>query len=475
MRVTLFPPSGGDTHEAGVVTQPSEVSGARISHARTQSSDELVHDLAQRAGIGNAALDALRHELAACRTECAGGARRGLGAGVTIGAESLHGAHRTHPSIALEPAALEQLHVAGALLGAGEKRAEHHALGAGRYRLDDVAGVGDPTVGDHRDVPLPGPSCREPDRRQLRHARAADDASGADRTSADANLDRIGSGVGEGVDAVLGDHVAGDHGQRGPARLDPLDRLDHACRVSVGGVDTDCVDGGSHQRLDPSLEVVADAHCGGTAEPAAAVLRCVGELEPLLDVLHRDEPGEPAVGVDERQLLDAVLLEDQLRLFERRTHLRRDEAVTRHELGDRALEIDALAEADVAVRQDADEGTLLVGDRHAGELELRHQRLCLVQPRRRGQCHRVGDHAALTTLDLSHLSRLLCDAEVAVDHTDPALARHGDRHAGLRDAIHGRRHERDVELDVGREAWPSCRRRQATSRSNRGRSRRRRT
>ena len=53
----------------------------------------------------------------------------------------------------------------------------------------------------------------------------------------------------------------------------------------------------------------------------------------------------------------------------------------RHELGDRAVEVGALAEADVAVGEDADEAAVGVGDRHAGELEPVHQRLGLVQQR----------------------------------------------------------------------------------------------
>jgi hypothetical protein len=36
----------------------------------------------------------------------------------------------------------------------------------------------------------------------------------------------------------------------------------------------------------------------------------------LVDVLDGDEPGEAAVGVDHRQLLDAVTAEDRLGLFQ---------------------------------------------------------------------------------------------------------------------------------------------------------------
>ena len=72
------------------------------------------------------------------------------------------------------------------------------------------------------------------------------------------------------------------------------------------------------ERLDPLLDVVADADGGRAAQPPGVVAGGVGELLALLDVLDRDQPGEAAVVVDERQLLDAVALQDRLGLVERR-------------------------------------------------------------------------------------------------------------------------------------------------------------
>ena len=200
----------------------------------------------------------------------------------------------------------------------------------------------------------------------------------------------------------------------------------------------------------------------------AVVAGGVRELLALLDVLHRDQPGEAAVVVDERQLLDAVALQDRLRLFERRADRRRAEVLGRHELRHRAVEVAALAEADVTVRQDAHEAAVGVGDRHAREPEPVHQLLGIVQRRRRRQRHRVGDHPALAALDLLHLGGLVGDREVAVDDADAALAGHRDGHARLGDLVHRGRHERDRQRDVGGERGcrvDACR---ATSRSTRG-------
>ena len=241
-------------------------------------------------------------------------ADRRLAAGVAVGAEALHRAHRAHAAVALVAATLEQLHLARALLGAGEQRAEHHGLGAGGDRLDDVAGVRDAAIGDDRDAQPVGPPRRVPDRRQLRHAGATDHPRRADRAGPDADLDGVGPGLGERLDALLGDDVAGDDRQRRPAALDPLDGLDHAGRVAVGGVDGDGVTRFGDERLDPLLDVVADTDGGRAAQPAGVVTGGVRELLALLDVLHRDQPGKAAVVVDEGQLLDAVALQDRLRL-----------------------------------------------------------------------------------------------------------------------------------------------------------------
>ena len=69
----------------------------------------------------------------------------------------------------------------------------------------------------------------------------------------------------------------------------------------------------------------ADADCGADAQPALRILRRLGEFDPLLDVLDRDEPGQPSPGVDDRQLLDLLLMQDGLGFRERRPDRRRDQ------------------------------------------------------------------------------------------------------------------------------------------------------
>src|SRR3546814_1925008 len=73
---------------------------------------------------------------------------------VAVGRAARHGADRAHAAIGLVGAALEQEHLAGALLGAGEERADHGAARARGHRLGEVAGELDAAVGDRKSTRL---------------------------------------------------------------------------------------------------------------------------------------------------------------------------------------------------------------------------------------------------------------------------------------------------------------------------------
>src|SRR5665213_139319 len=165
----------------------------RFAHARAGDLDELgaraahqlVDDRRQRPLVGNAALDALGHQLF----------RGALAFGVleiAVGAALPHRAQRAHAAVALVRAALVELDVAGRLLGAREQAAEHHARRAGGDGLADVAGIADAAVGDQRNAGLGDPFDGELDRGDLWHADAGHDPRRADRARANADLDGVG-------------------------------------------------------------------------------------------------------------------------------------------------------------------------------------------------------------------------------------------------------------------------------------------
>src|SRR2546428_710941 len=171
----------------------------------------------------------------------------------------------------------------------------------------------------------------------------------------------------------------------------------------------------------------------GVSPAAVLVLVGVGMLAALEDVLHRDEAPQDAVLVHHRELLDAVRAEDPLRLVERRALGRRDQAVLRHGVADRAVQL--ALELQVAVRDDPDQLPRPIDDRHARDLEPGHQLVGLAQRAVRAQRDGIEDHPRLAALDAVHLRRLAVDGHVLVQHADAALARDRHRHLRLRDGV----------------------------------------
>jgi len=410
-----------------------------VAHPAAQPADHLEEHVGHRALVGHAPLDALGDELLRAHLAVLE---------VAVGRAVLHGGERAHAADHLEAAPLHEDPLAGALLGAGEHRAHHHRLGAGGERLDDVARVLDAAVGDDRHVA--GPLDRVHHRGELRHAHAGDDARGADRAGAHADLDRVDAARDQGRRAVARGHVAGDELDVGEALAHRGGGVEHALRVAVRGVEHQHVDAGSHERLRARKVVARRADRGGHAQAAVAVLVGRGVLPALVQVLHGHEPAQHARGVHHRQLLDAVAAHDRLGLVERGAGGGRDELVLGHRLGERAVE--GALELQVAVGDDAHQPPLVVDHRHARDLEAGHELHGLAQRGLGGEGDRVHDHPALRALHPVDLGRLPVDRHVLVQHADAAGAGHRDGHLALGHRVHRRRHERHVEGDAAREA-----------------------
>ena len=126
------------------------------------------------------------------------------------------------------------------------------------------------------------------DRGDLRHADAGDDARGADRARADADLDRVRARIDQRARASAVTMLPAITCVVGPARLDALDGVEHAARVAVRGVDHHHVDAGLAQRRDAVERVGRGADRGADAQPAALVLAGARELGGLLEILDRD-------------------------------------------------------------------------------------------------------------------------------------------------------------------------------------------
>ena len=179
-----------------------------------------------------------------------------------------------------------------------------------------------------------------------------------------------------------------------------------------------------------------------------AILRRIRIFPHLFDIFNCDEPFEITVLIDERQFLDAMILEHPLRFGERRIFRRRDEAFLRHDFLDRLVQI--RLETHIAIRDDPDQFPVH-RDRHAGNVVFIHQIVRIGEKIVRSQRNRIDDDAVLRTLDLVDLFALLVDAHILVNDADAALTRNRNRHFRLRDRVHPRRHHRDIQLDFIRQ------------------------
>ena len=168
--------------------------------------------------------------------------------------------------------------------------------------------------------------------------------------------------------------------------------------------------GVDHQEVDPRLDQRLralepgrpDPGRGADPQPALLVLAGVRKGLRLLDVLDRDQPDQPVVGVDHEQLLDPVAVQELLGLLALDPFAHGDQPLGGHQLAHRHLGVGR--EADVAVGQDADQAAALALDHRDARDAVRRHQLERVGERRLGaERDRVDHHAGLELLDLAHL------------------------------------------------------------------------
>ena len=212
--------------------------------------------------------------------------------------------------------------------------------------------------------------------------------------------------------------------------------------MTVRGIQHQHVDLRLDQRRSAIQHVGGGTDGGGAQQTSARVTGGIRVFHGLFDILDGDEAAQHTRVVDERQLLDAVAGEDLLRLLEGRADGADDEVILGHHVADAAGIVGD--ETHIAVGENADELTVHA-DRHAGDLELTHQRVRVRDGVVGGQREGIDDNAVLRTLDHIHLIGLRLDGHILVDNTDAALTRDGDRHLRLGDRVHSGGHQRGVE------------------------------
>src|SRR5690606_30375799 len=178
------------------------------------------------------------------------------------------------------------------------------------------------------------------------------------------------------------------------------DHVEQDTRVRVGGIDNEHVDPGVDKRHRALPRIAEEADRRAHHQPPLAVLGGQRELFGLDEVFHGDQPAEPAVVVDQWQLLDSVLGQQLDGVFGLDAHRPGDQGHRRHYFANPAcLVLDRRDEAQVAVGDDADQHVVLINDRKAGYAVVTAQRVDLGERGIRPGRDRVGDHARLGTLD----------------------------------------------------------------------------
>ena len=182
-------------------------------------------------------------------------------------------------------------------------------------------------------------------------------------------------------------------------------------------------------------------------QAAAGVARGIRVLHGLFNILDRDEALEVALFIDDRELFDSVAAKNFLCVQHGGADRRGDKVFLRHDVGDLLVEVLVGHEAEVAVRDDADELAVLT-DRHAGDLVAAHEAVRLAHRVVRRKVERIDDNAVFGALDHIDKVCLTLDRHILVNDADAALTRDRDRHFRLGDGIHRRCHNRGIEPDL---------------------------
>ncbi len=289
-------------------------------------------------------------------------------------------------------------------------------------------------VGDARAIPHGG---------YLRDAHSGDDPRRADAPRTDPDLHGIDAGVDESLGPLYRRHIAGDDLHVREFFLRRAHGVDDAAVVAVRRVDDDDVDTGADESRGAFVPIRSWTDGGPDAEATLVVLDGQGVLVRLKDVLDRDEPDEFA-SVDDEQLLDAVFVQELLRLVH--VHAGGDgHELLRHERADGLVEV--LLEPDVSGGENPD-GLFALDDGHSADVVLAHHFERRAQRLRWTDRDGTEDHPALGAFHAFDLAGLRFDRHVLVNDADPALAGHRDRGAALGDRVHRRGEERYVQIEA---------------------------
>src|ERR1035437_3591506 len=361
--MTLANASVGDLDKLRFVLHLFNSGATAVAHAGTQATGHLIHDRDHRAFVGNAAFNTFGHQFVGIRVV------GGDFLKIAIRTALLHGAKRTHATVALVAAALKQNDFTGRFFGAGKHAAHHHRAGAGSDGFGNIAAKTNAAVGDQGNPSAPERFCHAVNRHDLRYPHTGHNAGSANGARANADLDAIDTCFNQVQRCRAGSNVAANHFDLRKVLLDPAHPVQHTLAVAMRSVHHDNIDPGTDQCLHALFSTFAHTHSGTDAQFALGVPRGVGETGLLGDVLDGDQTLELKRIVDHQQTLNFVLIEQDLGLGQCGAVGYRHQLVAfGHDVAHR--QVIAGLEAQVAPGDKTDHFAA-IADRKAGDAELR--------------------------------------------------------------------------------------------------------
>ena len=288
--------------------------------------------------------------------------------------------------------------------------------------------------------------CHIIDSAELGHTYTCHDTGGADGTRTYADLHGISTCLDKCLGCLACSDVTHHDVNVWECCLCLTHLLDDALGMTVSRVDDD----GIHTSLDEgfhALESVGcDTHTCCHAQTSLGVLAGKRLVLCLGDVLIGDESDELVVGIHHRELLNLVLEEDARCALEVCLLMSDHEVLLGHHVINLLGEVGL--EAEVTIGHDADKGVDIVHHWNTADVILLHDGKGILHSRAALDGDRVVNHTVLSTFHDGHLTRLVFDGHVLVNHTDASLTGNGDGHRSLCDSVHSSCHERNLQLDV---------------------------
>ena len=260
------------------------------------------------------------------------------------------------------------------------------------------------------------------------------------------DLDAVDATLAQGPGSSAGRNIAHNQLRSGELRADAFDALEHTTRMAVRGVDTQHIDADLEQCLGPLQKITTDADGRTDPQPTLVVFASHRVFDLLHDVFDGDHARQPAVAIDNQDLLDAVFVEEFFGLFERGAFGHRDQVFAGHQLADGAGPVGL--EAQVTVGDNAHQVAVGGGNGDARNAVFGHHVEGVTY--RSIVVHRdgVGNHPVFGTFDLACHLDLIRNRQIFVDDADTTFTRHSNGQTVLGDRIHRGRDEGYIHADT---------------------------